>query len=181
MPLPSGIKKVIIPLSFLFFFGAAWFGLFEPQFKKSREYREKLRTLEQQIEAITRQVGSYEPPTPEESERWQRLAEEIERRIPEGRQLTELYAYLSDLAEKSKLQNFNRQLVEGSDQESEEDGIKRSSVDLELTFQGEYKSVMRFLAGLHSLERLVEVQKLDVSRRPPLVGVKIILRSYYSS
>jgi Tfp pilus assembly protein PilO len=181
MPLPTGIKKIIIPLSFLFFFGVAWFGLFEPQLNRSSEYRAKLRTLEQQIEAISRQVGSYQPPTPEESAEWQRLADELQRRIPKGRQLSELYAFLSELVEKNNLENFNRQLVEDSEQELDEGGIQRRSFDLELTFDGDYQGVVDFLSGLHSLGRLVEVESLEISRKPPLVGIRLILRSYYSS
>ena len=178
MPIPTGIKKVIVPLSFVFFFGVIWFGLYEPQLNKSREYRDKLKDLEQQVDAILRQVGSYEPPKPEERLEWQRLVAELDRRIPQDRQLTELYAYISDLAEKN---NFNRRVIADSDQELDESGIKRRSFDLELTFDSDYKALVSFLAGLHLLDRLVEVEKLEVTRKLPLVGVKMILRSYYSS
>ena len=181
MPIPSHIKKVIVPLSFLFFFGGMWYGLFEPQFARSKEYRDKLKDLDGQIDVIIRQVGSYELPTPEERIEWQRLAGELERRIPQGRQLSELYAYISNLAEENNLDNFNRRVIEDSDQELEEGGIKFRSFDLVLTFDSEYQALVSFLAGLHSLDRLVEVEMLDVTRKPPLVGVRIILRSYYSS
>ncbi len=181
MPIPTGIKKVITPLSILLFFGVIWFGLYEPQLTRSKEYRGKLKELEQQLDSIMRQVGSYEPPTPEETDEWQRLANELERRIPRERRVTELYAFISDLAQKNRLGNFDRRVIEGSENEFEEDGIKRSSFDLELTFDGEYHTLVRFLAGLRSLDRLVEVDKLEVIRKPPLVGVRIVLRSYYSS
>jgi len=181
MPLPSGIKKVIIPLSFVFFAGVMWVGLFEPQYKKAKEYEEKLSELDRQESAVFRKMRSYEVPTPEEKAEWQRLANELERRIPKGRQLAELYALLSELAQKNQLSKFNRRMIEDSDQELDEGGIKRRSFDLELTFEGEYQSIVAFLADLHSLDRLVEVEQLEVSRMPPLVGVRMVLRSYYSS
>ena len=181
MPIPTGIKKVIVPLSFVFLFGVIWFGLYEPQLNKSREYRDKLKDLEQQVDAILRQVGSYEPPKPEERLEWQRLVAELDRRIPQDRQLTELYAYISDLAEKNNLDNFNRRVIADSDQELDESGIKRRSFDLELTFDSDYKALVSFLAGLHLLDRLVDVEKLEVTRKLPLVGVRMVLRSYYSS
>ena len=158
-----------------------WYGLYQPQFARSKEYRGKLKELEQQQEAIMQQVGSYEPPTPEETAEWKRLSDELERRIPQERRLMELYAFISELAQKNRLTNFNRRVIEGSDQEFDEDGIKRKSFDLELTFNGEYRAVVNFLKGLHSLDRLVEVDKLEVIRKPPLVGVEIVLRSYYSA
>lgn len=181
MPIPTGIKKVITPLSILLFFGIIWFGLYEPQLTRSKEYRGKLKELEQQLDVIMRQVGSYEPPTPEEPAEWQRLSAELERSMPRERRLTELYAFISDLAQKNRLDNFDRRMIEESDSVFNEDGIKRSSFDLELTFDGEYHAVVSFLAGLRSLDRLVEVDKLEVIRKPPLVGVRIVLRSYYSS
>ena len=181
MPIPTGIKKVITPLSILLFFGIVWFGLYEPQLTRSKEYRGKLKELEQQLDSIMRQVGSYEPPTPEETAEWQRLANELERRMPRERRLAELYAFISDLAQKNNLDNFNRRVIEDSDQELDESGIKRRSFDLELTFDSDYKALVSFLAGLHLLDRLVEVEKLEVTRKLPLVGVKMILRSYYSS
>ena len=72
-------------------------------------------------------------------------------------------------------------MIADSDQELDESGIKRRSFDLELTFDSDYKALVSFLAGLHLLDRLVEVEKLEVTRKLPLVGVKMILRSYYSS
>ncbi|MEA2063840.1 MAG: hypothetical protein U9P14_09100 [Gemmatimonadota bacterium] len=181
MTLPAGITKIIVPACFLAFAALTWFGLYEPQLNKSREYRGKLAQLEAKVDAMFKQVGSYEPPTDEERSQWQSLALDIESRISRGRQLSELYAYLSDLAVDNNLGSFNRRLVEGSDSVRTDGGLELSSFDMEVTFDSDFDSLVKLLAGLNLLDRLVEVNQIEVFRKPPVVGVRIILRSYHFS
>jgi len=163
----------------LFLFGVVWFGLYKPEIEKISNYRRQPLAARQQIETMVRQISSFNPPAPEERAGWTDIENSILRRIPKGRQITELYADLSDMAEKYGLQNFQRREIEGSDKTFEDGGVTRNGLELELTFDAGYSTLAKFLNGLQNMERLNDVVNLEVTRKPPLVGVRMVLRSYY--
>lgn len=184
MNLKGILKKILLPLGVLLFFAAVWFGLFRPEMAKIAEYRNKPMATQQQIESITAQIGSFEEPTNEERAQWDSLANEIQRKIPRGKEITSLYSELSRLVEKYSLAGFEREMVElpaGTEAAvTDEGGVPRSSFDLKLTFQCRFESLIGFLDDVRSLDRLVEVTALDISRGVPNVMVSLNLKCYYT-
>ena len=166
MILPTGIKKVVLPLAILFLFGAVWYGLFKPEFAKISKYR-------------AQPAAARTPATARETAEWASLEEAIIRRLPKGKQISGLYAQLSVKAEQCELRNFERRDLEGSESSYEDGGIARSGYSIELTFDCSYSSLIRFLNGLQAMERLVDVVRLEINRKFPLVGVRIVLRNYF--
>ena len=179
MQLPTGVKKVVLPLSIMFLFGVVWYGLFKPEFAKISKYRAQPVAARSQIESMVQRLSAFNPPTAQERAEWASLEKDIDQRLPKGKQITELYAQLSALAEKYELQNFERRELEGSEQSFEDGAITRSGYSIELVFSCSYPSLLRFLGSLHNLERLVEVVNLEITRDLPLIGVKVVLRSYF--
>ena len=179
MQLPTGVKKVVLPLGIMFLFGAVWYGLFKPEFAKISKYRAQPVAARSQIESMVQRLSAFNPPTAQERAEWERLEEDINRRLPKGKQITELYAQLSALAEKYELQNFGRSELEGSEKNFEDGAITRSGYSIELVFACSYSSLLSFLGSLHNLDRLVEVVNLEITRDLPLVGVRLVLRSYF--
>lgn len=179
MTLPTGIKKVVVPLSILFLFGIVWYGLFKPEFEKISKYRAQPETARSQIESMIRQLSAFNPPTTQERAEWASLEKDLNRRLPKGRQITELYAQLSALAEKYELQNFERREPEESEKSYVDGGINHSGYSIELTFECSYSSLAGILHGIQNMDRLVEVVNLEITRNPPLIGVRVVLRSYF--
>jgi len=180
MQLSTGVKKVVLPLSIMFLFGAVWYGLFKPEFAKISKYRAQPAAAGSRIESMVQRLSAFNPPTARERAEWASLEKDLERRLPKGKQIAELYAQLSSLAEKYELKNFERHELEGSEKSFEDGGITRSAYSIELLFECRYSSLLHFLRDLHNLERLVEVVNLEITRNLPLVGVKIVLRSYFT-
>ena len=179
MVLPSGIKKVILPLAILFLFGAVWYGLFKPEFAKISKYRAQPVAARAQIEGMVQRLSVFNPATARETAEWASLEEDISRILPKGKQISGLYAQLSAKAEQCELQNFERRELENSEISYEDWGIVRSGYSVELTFDCSYSSLIRFLDGLQAMERLVDLVRLEINRKFPLVGVRIVLRSYF--
>jgi hypothetical protein len=180
MALSAGIKKVVFPVAFVAFAAAMWFGLYRPEFAKIARYRSEPLAQRQQIEDMIQQLSRFDPPTPEERSGWAALRVEMERRIPAGQQISDIYSGLSSLADLNGLNNFTRQTVPNSEKTLEDGGIKRNSFDLTISFECDYGSLVEFLKGLRSLNRLVEVTAMEVNRKVPEVEVKLTLRSYYT-
>ena len=182
MNIPSGIKRVILPLMMLFVFAASWYGLFKPEMAKAELFRDKVEEINAQVDAMIRQGGNlYTPPAPEEIAEWDSLKVRIDKMLPAGRELTKLYSYLSELADNHNVVNFRRDLIKGSELSWTDGGIPRQSYDLSVTFDGDYRSVLEFLDELQRTERLIEITELSVSRNVPLISVRMVLRSYYSA
>ena len=179
MILPTGIKKVVLPLAILFLFGAVWYGLFKPEFAKISKYRAQPAAARTQIESMVQRLSVFNPATARETAEWASLEEAIIRRLPKGKQISGLYAQLSVKAEQCELRNFERRDLEGSESSYEDGGIARSGYSIELTFDCSYSSLSRFLNGLQAMERLVDVVRLEINRKFPLVGVRIVLRNYF--
>jgi Tfp pilus assembly protein PilO len=179
MTIPGGVKKVIFPLGLLFLSGTMWFGLYKPEFSKISRYRNQPESARQKIEGMRRQLVTFELLTDVERIDWANTEKAILSRIPKGKQIPEFYANLSGLAELCSLKNFKRLERPDSALTFQDGGITRSGFDLELTFDSEYTSLVQFLNGLRQLERLVEVVNLEVTRKAPLVGVKMVVRSYF--
>jgi len=74
-------------LAMLFVFGVSWFGLYKPELEKIAEYKQKPAANQRQIEELGRQLQEYNPPTEEERQEWARLEQEIDRRLPDGKQM----------------------------------------------------------------------------------------------
>lgn len=181
MTIPGGIRKVILPLAMLFVAGASWFGLYKPELEKISEYKKKPAANERQIEQLGEQLSKYNPPTDEERQEWARLDSEINRRLPKDKQITELYALLSGLAVANKCQNFSRQEMPGTDTTYVSEEIPRRGFDVQVDFECKYKSLKGYCDDLKQADRLIEVVNMEVSRNLPLLKVKMVLRSYYSS
>ena len=179
MTLPTGIKKVIFPLGILFLFGIIGYGLFKPEFEKISEYRSEPVAARLQIDSMVRQLYAFNPLTEQERAEWASLEKDLNRRLPKGKQITELYAQISALAEKYELKNFERRELENSEKNYDNTGINRSAYSIELTFECSYSSLAGFLNGLQNIARLVEVVNLEITRNFPLIGVRIVLRSYF--
>jgi len=179
MTVPSGVKKVIFPLALLFLFGASWYGLYQPELEKIARYKERPAANRAQIEKMVRQISDFQPATEVEKGQWRTLEDEINRRLPQGKQIAGLYALLSSLAENCSLQNFQRQDVEGRDSTFTDGGIERKGFEVQLTFDCAYGNLARFVDGLKNAERLVEIMQIDLTRNVPYVGVKMRIRSYY--
>jgi len=179
MTIPSGVKKVIFPLGLLFLSGTIWFGLYNPEFNKISRFRNQPESARQKIEGMRRQVLTFELLTDVERMDWEKTEKAILGRIPKGKQIPGLYSNLSGLAELCSLKDFKRLEKPDSALAFQDGGITRSGFDLELTFDSEYTSLVQFLKGLRQLERMVEVVNLEVTRKAPLVGVKMVVRSYF--
>ncbi|MBW7995308.1 MAG: hypothetical protein FVQ81_01805 [Candidatus Glassbacteria bacterium] len=180
MTLPSGVRKVILPLAILFIFAAAWFGLYRPELEKISEYRKQPAANRARIEQLVRQMNYYDPPIAEEREEWRRLEEQIHRRLPAAKQMSGLYALLSRLAVGRELQNFTRQELAGTDTTYATDGIPRRGFDIQLNFECDYAGLKGYVDGLKLADRLIEVVSLEVNRSLPLINVQMVIRSYYS-
>ena len=180
MTIPSGIRKVILPLAMLFVAGVSWFGLYKPELEKISEYKKKPAANERQIEELGRKLQQYDPPTPDERREWLRLEQEVNRRLPGGKQISELYALLSKLAVANDCVNFQRQELAGTDTTYATEDIPRRGFDIQLDFECDYKGLKDYIDGLKRSDRLVELVGLEVNRSLPQISVKMVLRSYYS-
>lgn len=179
MQIPSGIKKIFIPLGLIFLFAAAWYGLYEPEFRKIAKYKTQPAAARAQIEKMIQQLGAYNPPADTELAEWKILEEKINRKIPTGKQITELYSLISALAEKDQLADLQRQEVDASDKEYTDNGITRNGYDVNLKFQGTYSSLAKFIGDLQNSERLIEIVTFNVNRHLPMLQVEMVLRTYY--
>jgi len=179
MQLPTGVKKIVLPLGIMFLFGTVWYGLFKPEFAKISKYRAQPTAARSQIESMVQRLSAFNPPTDQERAEWASLEKDTNRRLPKGRRKSQLYVQLSTLAEKYELQNFERRELEGSEKSFEDRGITHSGYSIELAFECSYSSLIRFLEGLQDMERLVEVVNLEITRDLPLIGIRIVLRSYF--
>ena len=143
MIFPTILKKILLPLGLLACFAGMWFGLYRPEMARINEYRTQPLATRQQIEQMTRQLSVYQKPSEEERAEWLRLEREISQKIPWDREITSLYASLSELAEKHGLVDFQRQIREEAAAATPppEDGIPRQSFELELTFQSGFDSL----------------------------------------
>jgi len=175
----AGLKKVLFPLGLISAFAVIWFGLYKPELKKIAKYKEDPQKARQKIEAMMQKINAFQPPDSAERIEWIKLAEELERRIPKGKQISQLYADLSALAEEYRLMNFQRRDLPGTDSTYQDGGLPRNGFDLELSFECEYAALVKFLNSLRKMERLTEVIDLEVTRKVPLVGVKMVVRTYY--
>ena len=180
MRLPTGIKKVIFPLGILFLFGIIWYGLFKPELEKISKYRSQPTAARSQIESMVRQLNVFNPATAQERAEWASLEKDLNRRLPKGKRIIELYVQLSTLAEKYELQNFKRRELENSEKSYDNGGINHSGYSIELAFECSYSSLAGFLNGLQNIDRLVEVVNLEITRNLPLIGVRIVLGSYFT-
>ncbi len=180
MTIPSGIRKVILPLAMLFVFGASWFGLYQPELEKIAEYKKKPAALSEQIGQRVRQLNEYDPPTVAERAEWEALEQEFSLKLPPAKQITDLYSQLSRLAADQRCQDFNRLEIENSDTTYASGDVARRGFDIQLNFACDYRSLKGYLDGLKNSERLVELVELEVSRNLPLLDVKMVIRSYYS-
>ncbi len=179
MTIPSGIRKVILPLAMLFAFGVSWFGLYKPELAKISEYKKKPAANSQQIELLVRQLNEYDPPTAEERTQWKALEQELNLKLPRGKHITELYSLLSRLAADLHCQDFNRLEIANSDTTYASDDIPRRGFDIQLDFTSDFRSLKGYIDGLRGTGRLLELVGLEVNRSLPLLTVKIVIRSYY--
>ena len=180
MNIPSGIRKVILPLVMLFVFGVSWFGLYKPELEKISEYKKKPAANERQIEELGRQLSQYNPPTADERKEWARLEEEVDRRLPKGKQIAELYSILSRLAVAHDCQNFTREELPNSDAVYATEVIPRSGFDIQIAFECGYKALKGFLDDLKKSDRFIDLVSLEINRNLPMIRVSMVLRSYYS-
>ena len=168
-----------MPVVIILFFGGAWFGLFKPEFEMIAKYKLQPAAARTQIEKMIQQLSTYNPPDDKERAEWKSMEGKVDRKIPRGRQITELYSLISSLAEKYELVDLQRQEVALSDSAYSTAGIARNGYDIELIFQGNYASVVKFLNDLQNAERLVEIVSIELNRSLPLLQVKMVLRSFY--
>jgi Tfp pilus assembly protein PilO len=180
MTIPSGIRKVILPLAMLFVFGASWLGLYQPELEKIAEYKKEPAAIRQQIEQRVRQLSEYDPPTAEEREEWDILEREFSLKLPPAKQISDLYSRLSRLAVDSHCQDFNKLEIENSDTTYASGDVARRGFDIQLNFACDYRSLKDYINGLKKAGRLIEVVELDVNRNLPLLDVTMVIRSYYS-
>jgi Tfp pilus assembly protein PilO len=180
MTIPSGIRKVILPLAMLFVFGASWFGLYKPELDKITEYKKKPAAISQQIEQRVRQLGAYDPPTAEERVEWEALEREISLKLPPAKRITDLNSLLSRLAADLNCQDFNRQEIENSDTTYASGDVSRRGFDTQLNFACDYSSLKGYVDGLQGAGRLIELVELEVNRSLPWLSVRMVIRSYYS-
>ncbi len=180
MTIPSGIRKVILPLAMLFIFGAAWFGLYKPELAKISEYNKKPAASRQKIEQLVRELNEYDPPTADERAEWKALEREFSLKLPRGKQITELYSLLSRLAVNLGCEDFNRMEIENSDTVYTSGDIPRRGFDIQLDFSCDFHSLREYINGLKGADRLIEVVRLEVDRSLPLLNVKMVIRSYYA-
>ena len=90
MTIPTGVKKVIFPLGILFIFATMWYGLYKPEMEKISKYRQEPIAARQQIDDMVRRLSAYSRPTEEERAEWVNAGNALNRRIPKGKQITEL-------------------------------------------------------------------------------------------
>ncbi len=179
LPGLNSLKRAVVPLAILLLFAGAWYGLLRPEYRRISELRGQPESHRQQIEGMMHRLGEFREPTEQERLEWVGLEERLRQRLPQGRQLTGLYSLLSTLAGRHGLRQFTRVELPDSARTLEDGGITRQAFDLELNFAADYKSLLGFLEDLRRAERLIDVVRLEVEREPPLVTVRMVIRSHF--
>lgn len=182
MSIPPVLRRILLPLGLIGLFAAMWFGLYRPEMDKIAEYRNAPLATRHQIDQMTRQLSAYERPTDAERAEWETLEQEIRRKIPRGRDITSLYASISELVVKYSLTDFQRNLLDEAAESAvtTTDGIPRRSFGIELTFESGYAELIGFIRDIRDLDRLVEVTMLDVTRGVPNLSVRMSIKCYYA-
>ena len=58
--------------------------------------------------------------------------------------------------------------------------LKLNTFTIRTDFHCEYQALAHFLKGINNLDRLLEVESLEIKRRLPLMEVEIAIHAFYS-
>lgn len=144
-------------------------------------------------------------PTDDEKKLWSEVRDNLYRKIPPEKRLLQLVKDIAKVAEDCSIydlsfsmpesqanslrrnrsvDNFPNSGVERSvlhaNQGNEVIDVKLDKFTIRTDFHCEYQDLAHFLKGISNLDRLLEVESLEIKRRLPLMEVEIAINAFYS-